>query len=176
MKITLIIALCAGLIVSGVALAGGKKLDQQFSGRGHATMIDTNGDGTFAAAINFESRGSPGPSSFLAMGEFTAFTPGDCPGGVPRADLVQESFVQTFRDLSMLFYEATAGHICFDPITTEVNCDIEGIFTGGTGRFEGATGPWTVECELFSVGASVSATTGTLKGRIELPHKKGKHD
>ena len=170
MKILLIFAVSAGLMLSGIAQADEVKINQTFSGVAHATMVDTNGDGGFANAFSFELRGSPGRSTALSMGEFTDFSSSDCPNGVPTSHLVQQSMVQTFSDLSMLYYLSTASRTCFDPSTSEVTCEIEGVIIGGSGRFEDATGAWAVACEIFLVGETVRAATGTLKGTVIVPH------
>ena len=170
MKIQLVLAVCAGLMLSGVAQSGDIKINQRFSGVGHATMVDTNGDGLFATSFSFDTKGSPGRSTILSMGEFTGFDAADCPDGLPTSHVVQQSFVQTFNDLSMLYYLTTAARVCFNPATSEINCELEGIFVGGSGRFEGATGSWEVACEIFPVGETVRATTGTMTGTVKVPH------
>ena len=169
MKLQLLIAICATLTVSGVAQSGAVNIDQTFSGVGHASHVDTNGDGSYATPFSFETRGSPGRSTILSMGEFTPFVPGDCPGGGLTSHVVQQSFAQTFSDLSMLYYVTTAARTCVDPASSEITCELEGIITGGSGRFEGATGTWNVACEIFLVGQTVRATTGTLKGTVNVP-------
>lgn len=171
MKFLLVIAMCTGLFASGIAQSRGVKINQQVSGVGSATMIDTNGDGIFATALTFEHRGAPGRSTSTAMVEQTAPTPGDCPDGLLTSHSVQGSYVQTFSDLSMLYSVETAGRTCFDPETFEITCEAEGLITGGTGRFEGATGSWTVACEIFIVGETVNAFTGKLKGEIDVPDR-----
>ena len=173
MKLSLIIAFCSVFIVAGTAQADEMTIKHQtFSGASHETMVDTNGDFAFAAVMNLESKGGLGQSTSTHMTEYTAYTFSDCPDGVPTAHLVQHSYVQTFNDLSMLYGVATAGRICFDPNTSELTCEEEGIFDGGTGRFEGATGSWTVNCEIFLVGETMTALTGTLDGTVSVPHKK----
>ncbi|MDH3614410.1 MAG: hypothetical protein OES10_14170 [Gammaproteobacteria bacterium] len=169
MKLPIMIAVCAGLILSGAAQAGDIKIDQRFSGVSHPTMVDTNGDEAFASTFSFQLKGSPGKATIQSVGEFTAFAPGDCPDGGLRSDLIQQSFVETFKDLSMLFFVTTTGHTCFNLSTFEIGGELSGIITGGTGRFEGATGSWTTKFEAFLVGQTVTATIGTTKGTIHVP-------
>ena len=170
MKLSLVIAVCAGLVASGAAQSDEMTINQRFSGVSHPTMVDTNDDGAFASVVSFRLKGSPGIATSQAFGEFTAFAPGnDCPAGAVQSDLVQQSFIETFSDLSMIFFVTTAGHNCFNPSTLEIGGDLAGIITGGTGRFEGATGSWTVEFEAFLASPSVTAFVGTIKGIVEVP-------
>jgi hypothetical protein len=169
MKFPLIIAVCAGLIVSGAAQAGEIKLDQRFSGIGTETAVDTNGDGTFATAFSFQMWGSPGRSTSQSLGEFVPAAPNDCPVGALQSDVLLQSFVNMFNDGSMLYFVTTAGHSCVTFVPFEIACDLEGDIVGGTGRFKGATDSWTAECEIFPVGAFSTASTGTMKGTIVVP-------
>ena len=170
MKIPLFILVCAGLAVSGAAQAGEIIINQQFSGMAHPTMVDTNGDGAFAAATSFQLKGSPGKATMLAVPEFTDFVFVGTPGCELRAELVQESFIETFNDGSMLFFEATSGFNCVNIATFEIGGQLSGIITGGTGRFEGATGSWMVpEFEAFLVGTTQVAITGIFNGTIVVP-------
>ena len=172
MKLPFIIALCAGLVLSGAAQSGEMSINQRFSGVAHPTMVDANTDGAFANVISFQVKGSPGKATILAFGEFTPPAITACaPSGGGQTDLVQQSFVETFSDLSMLFFEVETGHTCFNIATSEITVELTGIITGGAGRFEGATGSWTTESEGFVVGPGVMiAFTGTITGTVEVPH------
>ena len=170
MKLPLFIAVCAGLVLSGAAQSGEMIINQRFSGVGHPTMVDTDGDGVFAGASSFQLKGNPGKATMLALAEFTDFAFVGIPGCDLRAELVQESFVETFSDGSMLFFEATSGFNCVNLATFEIGGQLSGIITGGTGRFEGATGSWIIpEFEAFLVGQTQNALTGTFKGTIDVP-------
>ena len=169
MKMPLIIALCAGLIVSADAWTAETNFKQQASGASHPTMIDTNGDGVFANAVSFQVKGKFGKATLLGFAEFTDFMPYGVPGCDLRAELVQESFVETFTDGSMLFFVATSGFNCLDLATFAAGGEFVGTITGGTGRFAGATGSWTIEFEAFVVSQFVNAFTATTRGTIEVP-------
>ena len=155
--------------MSGAVQAGEIKIDQRFSGIGTQTAVDTNGDGGFAGAFSFEMWGSPGQSTAQSLGEFVPAAPTDCPVGALQSNLLLQSFVSMFEDGSMLFFETTAGHSCVTFVPFEITCDLEGDIIGGTGRFKEATGSWTVECEIFSVGAFSTATVEAFKGTIIVP-------
>ena len=57
-----------------------------------------------------------------------------------------------------------------DLVTSEVLAEQAGIATGGTGRFEGATGSFTIlNDQTIFVGATQAAFEGTLTGTVEVP-------
>ena len=175
MKFPLIIAVCAGLIMSGAVQAGEIKIDQRFSGIGTQTGVDTNDDGNFATAFSFEMWGSPGRSTAQSLGESVPAANTDCPAGALQSNVFQQSFVSMFKDGSMLYFVTTAGHSCATFVPFEITCDLEGDIVGGSGRFKDATGSWTVDCDIFPVGAFSTATVGEFKGTINVPHRGRKH-
>lgn len=170
MKILLVACvIAAGAAVAASASAEGIYMNQRFSGAGHPTMVDTNDDGVFANVINYEMWGSPGRSTLNAFGEFEAPDVTTIPGCQLRFALVQQSYIATYNDGSMLFGEATEGHNCLDTVTWEFTSEVGGEFTGGTGRFEGATGWWSVESIVLFVGEQQFAVTGRAWGQVQTP-------
>ena len=145
------------------------RINQRFSGVSIPTMVDSNGDESFARSFTAESKGSPGRSTTVAFAEWSPLVPGDCPfGSGLRAELVEEGFVQTYGDLSQLHFVGTTGFFCLNPDTFELRGEFDAIITGGTGRFVGVTGWATTEFEIFFVG-NVSSIVGTTVGEIEFP-------
>jgi hypothetical protein len=169
MKKPLISLICASLILSAAAQADGITLNQRYSGNGLPTMIDTNGDGVTAAHGNFYVRGAPGRATVDSFNEFTNFMPyfvDDCD---LRAGLVAQTYVETFEDGSMLFYQATEGFLCLNFSTFVISSEIRGVITGGTGRYAGASGTWVNVGKGFSAGVGMNVFEGTLKGNIVVP-------
>jgi len=87
----------------------------------------------------------------------------------PQLASLKNDFVATFADQSMIFATLDpdlGGYVCQGPIPAVFNM----IITGGTGRFEGATGNFTGTFNAFPVGPPVSspgallAETGTIVG------------
>jgi len=154
--------------VAGSVQSSEIKINQRFTGVDHPTMVDTNGDGAFATASSFEAVGSPGRATIQALAEWTPMVSGESPCDL-RGEPVQESFVETFNDGSMLFFDTTSGYNCVSFAPFEIWGEFSGIITGGIGRFEGATGTWTTEFEAFPVGLTQTAFTGTMKGTVEIP-------
>ena len=170
MKLSLISVVCASLILSAAAQAGDVRLNQRYVGNGLPTMIDTNDDGITAAHGNFYVRGAPGRANVDSFNEFTAFESNDSIAGCElRAELVAQTYVETFADQSMLFYQATEGFLCLDLSTFIISSDIRGVISGGTGRFAGASGTWVNVGKGFSAGVQMNAFEGTLKGTIVVP-------
>ncbi len=162
------IAVCICLAVAGSVLADEVKIKQRFTGVGHPTMVDTNGDGVFASASTFELVGNPGRATIQALGELGPVAPGEVPCDL-QAEFVQESFVETFNDGSMLFFDTTTGFSCVSIVPFEISGELSGIITGGIGRFEWAAGTWTIEFEAIPVGQTQTAFIGTLTGTVEIP-------
>jgi hypothetical protein len=169
MKFLLIIAVFAGLVISGSVQSGEIKINQRFTGVGNPTAIDTNEDGAFASSSFFQVVGSPGRSTIQSFVEFGPPLEGDTPGCNLEAGLEHQSFVQTFNDGSMLFFATSEGLLCLSYVPFKIWVDLAGVLTGGTGRFEGASGSWTIESEAFPVGVFQNAFTGTMRGTIEIP-------
>lgn len=118
-------------------------------------------------------KGAPGNAQFTVLGfpGIPSGSLGQCGGG-PGQLFSPNDMVIMFADLSMIFAEEAeeGGWVCFpspvgDPVTAVSNMTV----TGGTGRFEGATGEFVGEFVSFPVGDSgaVIAETGTIKGWID---------
>ncbi len=169
MKLLLIVSIiCAGLIAAGSVQSAEIKINQQYTAVSHRTMVDTNDDGVFADAVSFQMRGSPGRAIMEGVVEPTPLVPGESPCDLQN-EPVQQSYVQTYNDGSMLFLVTTAGYGCLDLSTYEIWAEVSGVITGGVGRFESATGTWTAEIHGVFVGQTQIVYTGPFKGTIEIP-------
>ena len=63
---------------------------------------------------------------------------------------------------------------CLDTATGESSGSAQGVFTGGTGRFVGADGPFTVDFEgnnltIATLGVGFGPIYGELYGTVILP-------
>jgi hypothetical protein len=170
MKLPLIVSIvCAGLVVAGSVQSKEIKINQRYTGVSHPTMLDTNDDGIFASVGNFQLVGSPGRATMQGVFESTAFAiPGESPCDVQN-EALHQSYVETFNDGSMLFMVGDTGYNCLNLDTFEIWGELSGTFTGGIGRFENATGTWTVETDITVVGDFQVVFTGTFKGTVEIP-------
>ena len=137
---------------------------------------------TGSPLIHLHAKGSPGPCEITLFGgsDEVAEFPSDCcgsefPGGGGPACLLisitENPLVFTFTaDLSLLFATG-AGEFCLDLLTGSGTGTVDLIFTGGRGRFEGATGEAVTvfEIEPVSSEGALSAETGQTVGTILLP-------
>ena len=98
-----------------------------------------------------------------------------CLGSEPsfflRITILENPLVFTFQDLSLLFAKGGGGTICVDLISGLTEFEINIMFMGGRGRFEGATGQAVItgEAENVSSDGSFLGETGTIVGWINLP-------
>ena len=169
MKIRLLILIGIGLFASGTAQARDVKADASFSGTEHPTLIDTNGDMIYASTGVFEVQGVHGRAVTHSLTEFTDFLWYGEPGCDVRAQLVSQDFVEIFKDGSMIFFSATEGYACVDLTTGDAGGGATGIVTGGTGKYEGATGYWEMTFKPYTLPSGLTAITGSIVGTIELP-------
>ena len=168
MKLPLIIiAVCAGLVVAGSVQSSEIKINQKYTAVQHPTMVDTNADGVFADVADFQLVGSPGRATMQGVIR-SSVDFGDTPCDLQFTP-VQQSYIQTYNDGSMLFLMTTAGSGCLNFVTSELWGELSGIITGGIGRFESATGNWTAEINGIVVGPGHVAYWGKMKGTVEIP-------
>jgi hypothetical protein len=93
---------------------------------------------------------------------------------VKVADILENNFVMTFDDLSMLYGNGT-GVVCFNPAdpTAIPIAEIDGTWDGGTGRFDGVEGDWSLRFDFakpVGVATQFMAETGVVTGHITRPH------
>ena len=95
------------------------------------------------------------------------------PGLVPIADILENNLVLTFNDLSLLYGNGT-GVVCWNPLdpTAFPLAEIDGTWDGGTGRFEGAGGDWSLRFDFgepVGVTTQFVAETGLISGHLTRP-------
>src|SRR5262245_17861368 len=134
----------------GRAEAGELKAKGTFSGTFTSTQIDTLGDGQKAALAIIGTKGTLGPGTVQGVNEYVFSGPATCTNGNdgfefkllhsvnPAAPAQFVTRIDSTGDL--IFSEQTSGTICFDPVTLIQFFSATFKITGGTGRFEGATG------------------------------------
>ncbi len=137
-------------------------------------VAPATGEPATSPLIRLKAKGSPGPCeiSFFGGQDETVFPSECCDGGGPcLLILVTENpLVFTFNDLSLLFATGS-GEVCFDLLTGRGTGTVDLTFTGGTRRFEGATGEAVIvfEIEPVSSDGSFNSETGQTVGTILLP-------
>ena len=123
-----------------------------------------------------KAKGSPGKAEIRGFGGRATLDPDPvttCLGsdGLFLIITIEENpGIYTFEDLSLL-YSNGSGTGCFNLMTGLFNAEINIMFMGGRGRFEGATGHAVIVVENDSVSTDLSfvGQTGTIAGWIILP-------
>jgi hypothetical protein len=111
-------------------------------------------------------KGSPG------NGQFTITSVGSQPGVLTECNGYGQTFahndmVITLDELSMIFAKLDEGWVCFNSNNT-VSAEAHMIITGGTGKYDGASGYFMGTFVGQPVGTSgfLAAETGTIVGEI----------
>ena len=133
-----------------------------------------------ATTINLQANTITDEQHSAGMGTFGAFTfrelhadgasaqpPSDCSG--PNFAVVAGAGVFRFQDGSLLIVTVKDGSGCINPAAGHAVITVNYQITGGTGRFEGASGALAYKATMTPVlrNASNSAALLTLTGQIE---------
>ena len=165
------------LLVPFLATASYAK-DVRISGKWAGSVVQVgfnlNGDDVSANLIDAQIKGSFGMKSLDVLSEYAPV--GLC---ATEPDIWQFSFlyakpVLTFANGDQLWGTMESGYMCMHSLTAEYAGDGYGIFTGGTGRFEGATGTFTVtysgkNLTLLTLGFGFAPISGDIVGTLVLP-------
>ncbi|MEJ2128875.1 MAG: hypothetical protein P8X81_08505 [Woeseiaceae bacterium] len=95
-------------------------------------------------------------------------------GFIKVADITENNLLLTFDDLSMLYGNGT-GVVCLNPANpTEFPiAEIDGTWDGGTGRFAGVSGNWSIRfdyAEPIGVTTQFAAEAAVITGHITRTH------
>lgn len=181
---TLGIALLLVVGAVGQAEAGDiktKDTEGSFAGTSLTARIDLNNDGILAGWSTAVVKGTLGESTNQGVVErVPVAAPGVCSAGQVEFALVAGKLVGTFlKTRDQVFSQLTSSTFCFDPATGDFSGHDTGITTGGTGKFEGATGSF----EQSYTGSTLLADpdpasrqlfsrfTGEFSGTINLLEK-----
>ena len=174
---TVLLVLAGGLPLTAVADEV-VEMDMRFAGTLASGILHgpTTGATVTSPLVHFQAKGSPGRAEVRTFGGRVSgptFVP-TClgtAGNFVSFTITEGAMVFTFKDLSLLFAKGVTGTICVDLITFLTEFETNFVFTGGRGRFEGATGQVVGrgEAEGVSDDFSFSGTTGTFVGWINRP-------
>ncbi len=124
---------------------------------------DTNGDGRPSNLGQFLGTSTFGSVAIQSLNEFEPVLEStNCDIGEDEFVLVQGHFVKRFSNCELIFGNWNSGFSCFDPLTSISTTTQTGVFTGGTGQFENATGP--VQIDFTSTFLATPATDGFTFG------------
>ena len=170
MKHIAIVALMFNLGVAGV-YAQGQPVKMTFSGTNVATMMNLQpntatdeqhsaGNGTFGA-FTFRELHADGP---------VPQPPSGCSG--PSFGVLAGGGVFRFQDGSLLIVTIKDGSGCVNLVAFNVALSVNYQITGGTGRFEGASGALTYTATMTPVlfdasnAPALLTLTGEIKGTV----------
>lgn len=150
----------------------------KYSGSAISTHADPNGDGINAGLGTVACTSNLGRCTSQGVGEAALAGPAICPNGNPGINLTLvpgtgHGLTRFERTGDLLFGEIVSETVCYDPSTgTQFKTGTSRV-TGGTGRFEGATGQTEFEgvqrpLYVDANGNGFAAQTGTIRGTITL--------
>ncbi len=137
--------------------------------------IDLNADGANSTVVDAQSKGTFGPSMSHIVTEWTPV--GLCADGYVQFALIHAAVVVTFSNGDQLFGAGPGnGWMCLDLDPAGAGYfygEAYGDFSGGTGRFEGASGsfssPFTGNnTTLTSFGYGFGPIQGSFEGTLTL--------
>lgn len=166
------------LLVGLAASAEAKKYRSSYAGTSVVTSIDSNGDGALArdtivqAKTNLGGRGIG--RGVLETTPLVPAGPGECEGldlgegTIVRSTLVSAWTVTTLEDGSQRFDRGDSGFTCVNATTGVLAGEINGTFTGGTGKWAAWTGTYTnkVRGQAFSLSGEIVAVSGETTGEL----------
>lgn len=171
----------AAVVMAGVLMIVGSAAADPFmsteSGWQVATEVDADGDGITAYAITSKGFSTWGPITSNALVEL-APTGGFCDddSNVIESTNTHGSYVIRTQKSDLFYGRVTSGTSCSDLTTSTFTYTANWEITGGTGRFEGATGSFTstgtgivLAVEQFPVFRMThAALSGSSEGEIVL--------
>jgi hypothetical protein len=176
MKLTTTMMLMLTLGVAGV-YAQQIPANMTFSGDGTPSVIDLKHPDTNTSEENLAGSGTQGPFTFrLVKASTAAPQPSTTCVGPTKFYFPNLAGAGLFRffDGSLLMVNLTDGGDCIDFAANQAQCTLNFQVTGGTGRFQGATGVLTLTetaTPILSDGSNPPnpvffAETGEFKGTI----------
>lgn len=165
-----------GVLGATTCFAGKDKvtdLSVTYAGAGF-DLTDPNGDGYPINVFITEGKGTFGKSSLMVLSEFAEDTDSSvtCPEGFDQAfDLVRCVTTMTTPQVDQLWGWFTGGYLCMTSDNMAWVGEASGIYIGGTGRFQRATGEWTTEYSgaNFDADSGYRTISGTIEGTVNTP-------
>lgn len=163
--------LCAAVFIVPVSWAGSSVLSFGYAGSLSDKFADTDQDGHRVTLTQAIAKGSFGVSAISITAEFTPADPmAYCADGTVKFDLVYSAAVLTMADLNQIYAFAAgpASYLCLDPFTGNYTGQVNGIYDGGSGRFENATGTYSTDFggRFLDLSIGYGSITGTVDGTL----------
>jgi len=172
------------IVVLLFAMAGsawGDPISVRFAGTGFDSSFDNNDDVINPVDLSqADAKGSFGAKRVDVAAEFMdPVEDFDCdPAYDTKLGISFAAPVITFEKMDQLFgFSWQGGWMCVNHSNGHHYGQVVGIFTGGTGRFEGATGTWVSDFEGYSLEppflipnrVGFRTFTGSFEGNVDFP-------
>jgi len=165
------------LLFATVSVAWGAPISLRYAGTGWNTTVDNFDDGFPVTISSADAKGSHGASKVEITGEWMLgdFEGIECEVNYAELTLVFSASVATFESQSQLFAFSDVGWMCINLESGHYYGQVFGIYNGGSGHFEGATGQWMTDYSGFFLEPpplkviGFRSITGSVKGNVELP-------
>jgi hypothetical protein len=162
-----LILLAGALLPASPVLAGkgGGNYHVSFSGSSVRGGGDVDGDGLVGSVAFARLRGSLGASDSQSVNELGPFAGDLCGPAVIRQDYIYSTAVRVFPDGDVLTSELDASipsFLCFDVVERTFTFEIHRVVTGGSGRFENATGRLVATGSGRQLGADATGSVQSV--------------
>jgi hypothetical protein len=168
-----VLLICSAFV--GPASLAGQDTDVSIAYAGSGFDLgDPDADGAALNIFMMDAKGAFGKSSMTLLSEFALDTDGSvsCPEGFPVPfDLVRFASTLTTANLDQLWGWYTSGYLCMTADLTQWVGETSGVYFGGTGRFQQATGEWTSSYSgaNFDLDSGYRTISGVSEGTVTTP-------
>lgn len=165
---------CAAVLFAPVASAGDRNVSLRFAGTGQDLGLEATPGGTLSQVTTAAVQGTFGNSELVIRTEWSDYiiAPPDCAAGFGvKVTLINSALVITAADQSQVFGFSTNGWMCVNTTNGAYYGEVYGVYQGGTGRFEGASGSWTAKYDGYTLDPTIGfrSIRGTATGKLILP-------
>jgi hypothetical protein len=173
LKIALVSLTCVAMLWTASAEAETIPVKWKKSGTliNQVQMGNPDGSPANPAVLIFgKAIGAPGPADIQVVSRLgTPEWSPDCFDGVGglKFPMVTNDFAATLADMSMITATLKDGYVCMDKTSRNTHAEFDLAVTGGTERFNGASGELSVVVDTIPAGNHMSVETGTITGSIE---------
>jgi hypothetical protein len=174
-------ALVVGLLFAPGAQAKDTPINVTWAGSGHDLLHPLFGIPLFDNIVIADAKGSFGAESVAIVVRFDPFatpTKHFCDADETYFGITYGRAITTFKDGSQLYATVFPGedsYMCLDEVFGDYEGSVVGVFIGGTGLFENASGPYVSPFKgqnLTSAAADefpFRAITGSFEGVVTTP-------
>ena len=160
--------------IATASYAGELPISGKWAGSVVEVNFDLNDDGVSSNLIDAQIKGSFGMSSLDVLSEYMPVGLCSTEPDVWQLAFLYSKPILTFTNGDQLWGAMGSGSMCMHSLTAEYTGEGQGVFTGGTGRFEGASGTFTVTFSgktltLLTMGFGFAPIRGDIVGTVVLP-------